>query len=207
MADQRKVWTAIAESFDRTRQKPWPHVVAFLESLPTGSRVLDLMAGNGRHARAAEALGHAVLALDWSAPLLAKAGTPAVLADAVFLPLRDASIGACVFVAGLHGIPAAEGRAACLRELRRVLRPGGVAQVTVWSRDAPRFKGAGAPGPVDVVVPWRAGGHREERRYHLYTGAALGAELEAAGFVVDAVSAVAIASEAADNLVATVHRN
>src|SRR5687768_3730688 len=47
-ADQREVWTAIADSFDRTRQRPWPHVVSFLEALPKGSRVLDLMGGNGR---------------------------------------------------------------------------------------------------------------------------------------------------------------
>src|SRR5688572_28115203 len=127
-ADQREVWTAIADSFDRTRQRPWPHVAAFLDALPRRSRVLDLMCGNGRHAKAAAALGHQVVALDWSAPLLARSAGDRVLADAVALPLRDASVDACVFAAGLHGLPSAEGRAACLRELRRVLRPGGVAQ-------------------------------------------------------------------------------
>ena len=59
-SDQRKVWTAIADSFDRTRQRPWPHVVRFIEGLPPASRVLDLMCGNGRHAKvAAEEIGRA----------------------------------------------------------------------------------------------------------------------------------------------------
>jgi SAM-dependent methyltransferase len=98
-------------------------------------------------------------------------------------------------------------RCACLRELRRVLRPGGVAQVTVWSRDAPRFRGQGAPGQaIDLVVPWKADGHQESRAYHLYTAATLRNDLETAGFAVAALDAVAIAAAAADNLVALLHR-
>lgn len=206
--DQREVWTAIADSFDRTRQRPWPHVAAFLEGLPPSSRVLDLMAGNGRHARVAAEAAHRVVALDWSRPLVARSPGDRLLADATRLPLRSGLFDACVFVAGLHGLPAAEGRAACLGELHRVLRPGGAAQVTVWSRDAPRFRGLGMPGePFDVDVPWRAGGHDEVRHYHLYTAASLRHDLEAAGFAVDRVEEVAIVGDEPDNLVATAHRS
>jgi ubiquinone/menaquinone biosynthesis C-methylase UbiE len=206
--DQREVWTAIADSFDRTRARPWPHVVAFLESLPPASRVLDLMCGNGRHARVAAEAAHHVVALDWSLPLVRRAHGDRVLADATRLPLRDATFDACVFVAGLHGLPDPSQRAACLAELCRVLRAGGMAQVTVWARDAPRFRQAAGPAdqPLDVEVPWRAAGHEAVRTYHLYTAASLRADLEAAGFVVERVAAVAIAAEEADNLVATVHR-
>jgi SAM-dependent methyltransferase len=207
-SDQREVWTAIADSFDRTRQRPWPHVVAFLEALPPSSRVLDLMAGNGRHAKAAAAAGHAVVALDWSRPLVARSAGDRVLADATRLPLRTGAFDACVFVAGLHGLPGAEGRAACLGELHSVLRDGGLAQVTVWSRDAPRFRAVpGPPGePADVEVPWRADGHDAVRTYHLYTEAALRRDLEAAGFHVDQLAPVALAGDGPDNLVALVHR-
>ncbi len=206
-ADQREVWTAIADSFDRTRQKPWPHVVAFLEGLPPASRVLDLMAGNGRHAKVAAEAAHHVVALDWSLPLVRRAHGERVLADATRLPLRTGSFDACSFVAGLHGIPKAEGRAACLGELHSVLRDGGVAQVTVWSRDAPRFRGEGTPGePLDIQVPWRGDGHDQTRTYHLYTAGALRRDLEAAGFSVDRIEATALAAAEPDNLVATVHR-
>lgn len=206
-SDQRRVWTAIADGFDRTRQRPWAHVAGFIEALPPASRVLDLMAGNGRHARVAAEAAHHVLALDWSLPLVRRAPGDRVLGDATRLPLRDASFDACVFVAGLHGLPTAAGRAACLRELRRVLRPGGAAQITVWSRDAPRFRDAGAAGPIDVEVPWRAGGQDEARTYHLYTATELRSDLLAAGFEVEGVEAVAIAGREPDNLVALVHRN
>jgi SAM-dependent methyltransferase len=169
--------------------------------------VLDLMCGNGRHAKVAAEAAHHVVALDWSLPLVRRAHGDRVLADATRLPLRTASFDACVFVAGLHGLPTADGRAACLGELHSVLRDGGVAQVTVWSRDAPRFRDAGERGrPLDVEVPWRGGGHDAIRTYHLYTSAALRGELEAAGFTVDRVDALALAADEPDNLVATARR-
>lgn len=205
-SDQRRVWTAIADAFDRTRQRPWPHVAAFIQALPPASVVLDLMAGNGRHSRVAAEAAHHPVALDWSLPLVRRAHGDKVLADATRLPLRDATMDAAVYCAGLHGLPTAEARAASLSELRRVLRPRATAQVTVWSRDAPRFQGIGLPpGPADVVLPWKSGDRQEQRHYHLYTGEALRDDLEAAGFEVEGLQAVTIA-EPSDNLVAIVRR-
>lgn len=203
MRSQRQVWDAIAASFDRTRGKPWPHVEAFLDTLPPGTRVLDLMAGNGRHAKAADARGLDCVALDWSRPLLAagKRRHGSVVADATRLPFADEAFGACVYVAGLHGLPTVAQRRASLAELRRVLRPGAPAQVTVWSRLAPRFRDLPAD-QHDVVVPWKAGGLREERTYHLYTPESLRVHLAAAGFRVQEVTAVRIAADEPDNLVA-----
>jgi SAM-dependent methyltransferase len=205
-SDQRRVWTAIADAFDRTRQKPWPHVAAFIEALPTASVVLDLMSGNGRHSRVAAEAAHHPIALDWSLPLVSRAPGDRVLADATRLPLRDGAVDAAVYCAGLHGLPTGEGRMASLRELLRVLRPGGAAQVTVWSRQAPRFVAMDLPpGPADVVVPWKSGSREEQRHYHLYTDEALERDLEAAGFQVKSLKAVSIA-EPEDNLVAVVRR-
>lgn len=209
---QHEAWEAIAQSFDRTRTRAWPHVGDYLRPLRPGSRVLDLMAGNGRHTRQILQAGLEAVWVDWSRPAarIAAARCPeaAVLAaDATRLPLRDASFDACIFVAGLHSVPTAEGRAQCLRELHRVLRPQATAQVTVWSRDAPRFRRQGVPDrPLDIVLPWRSDGHDEMRQYHLYTSTALRDELERAGFAVDSVDGVAIVAEEVDNLVAVARR-
>lgn len=204
MRPQREVWDAIAAGFDRTRARPWPHVEAFLRTLPAGARVLDLMAGNGRHAKVADAMGLACVALDWSRPLLAAGRRPhaSVLGDAVRLPFADASFDACVYVAGLHGLPSAALRRQSVLELRRVLRPGAPTQVTVWSRTAPRFRGLPAD-QHDVVVPWKADGLREERTYHLYNADSLRIHLAGAGFRVDELVAVRVAADEPDNLVAT----
>lgn len=205
---QHAVWERIADSFDRSRTRTWPHVEAFLGSLPPGSRVLDLMAGNGRHTRSILEAGHGATWVDWSRPAARIAArrypdADVVAADAVALPLATGSFDAAILVAGLHSLPTSAGRHACLAELRRVLRPGGRAQVTVWSRDAPRFAGLGEPGePLDVELPWRSHGHDEPRQYHLYTPAALRADVAAAGFHVRAASQVAVVSRTVpDNLV------
>lgn len=206
---QQATWEAIAASFDRSRRRSWPHVEAFLQTLPRGARVLDLMGGNGRHLPAVAAAGHAALWVDFSRPAarITAARHPeaaVVVADAGKLPVADGAVDACIFVAGLHAVPDAAHRAQVLAELARVLRPGGAAQVTVWSRDAPRFAAQGVPGePLDVVLPWRSDGHDEARPTHLYTAAALRRDLEAAGLTVASVESVGVVGPA-DNLVALV---
>ncbi|MEK6985541.1 MAG: methyltransferase domain-containing protein [Candidatus Thermoplasmatota archaeon] len=208
---QHAVWEAIASSFDRNRTRTWPHVEAFLRGLPSGSRVLDLMGGNGRHLAPALAAGHRAVWLDFSRPASHIVGkrypeAAVVVADATRLPLADAAFDACLFVAGLHSLPTTAARAESLAELHRVLRPGGMAQVTVWSRDAPRFRDQGTLGePLDVVIPWKSDGHDAPRHYFLYTPQALTRELESAGFLVEQVThATVVAAE--DNLVAQVRR-
>ena len=210
--DQHRVWEAIASSFDRSRTRRWPHVEAFVATLPPESRVLDLMAGNGRHTASIVEVGHRATWFDWSRPAARIAARRYAVADVVVgdasqLPFADGTFDAAILVAGLHSIPTAEGRAGCLRGLHRVLRPGGAAQVTVWSRDAPRFQAQGTPGePIDVVLPWRSHGHDEARHYHLYTPAALRTELTAAGLAVTSEAMVSVVGPGPDNLVAEVRR-
>lgn len=205
--DQHDVWERIGPSFHATRERTWNHVVSFLESLPPG-RVLDLMCGNGRHMEAAVAAGHDSVGLDFSRPLcrFASLHAPAVAGDATALPFGSGSFDACTYVAGLHGIPEAQGRAKSLAELYRVLRPGGVAQVTVWWRAAPRFAALDSDGPVDVVIPWKAAGLDAQRAYHLYTEVSLEAVCVEAGFNVEIIAPVQVAAQSPDNLVAIVER-
>lgn len=208
MPSQRQVWDAIASSFDRTRVRPWPHVEGFLAALPKGSKVLDLMAGNGRHSLVADDAGLDPVWLDWSRALATLSSQrlphiPHVVADATRLPFPDGAFDAAICVAALHGLPDPEHRAESLSELRRVLKADAPAQLTVWSRDAPRFRDLPAR-ETDVVVPWKADGFDEARTYHLYRPDSLRVALEGAGFQVHRVDAVAIAAKEPDNLVALV---
>lgn len=43
------VYNAIASDFSRTRHSRWPFVEQFLESLPSGSLILDAGTGNGKY--------------------------------------------------------------------------------------------------------------------------------------------------------------
>lgn len=94
-----------------------------------GLRVLDLGCGKGRFAAALEADGAEVLGLDRSAAMLASArGLDRVRASARHLPFPPASFDGVVAVEVFEHLPA-RAIGAVIREVRRVLRPGGVVAI------------------------------------------------------------------------------
>ncbi len=88
-----------------------------------------------------------------------------VEADARRLPYADDAFDWAVAVATYHHIEDSEGRLRALQELRRVLRPGGEAFITVWNRWQPRFW----LKRRDTLVPWRSHDKTFYRYYHLFS--------------------------------------
>ncbi len=169
-----RAFDCIAEDFDRTRERPWPEVVEFIDSLPPRVRVLDAGCGNARHAQVAAEKGHRVAGLDASAKLVAIArhrvpNAVFLQGDLCALPFPGESFDAVLAVASIHHLPSEEERVTALREIARVLRPGGRAFVTVWALEQPRFDYLleTRAGPY-AWVPWRAGGKDVQRFYHLF---------------------------------------
>ncbi len=87
------------------------------------------------------------------------------LADVRFLPYRDNTFDCAISVATYHHVKGEADRLAALRELKRVLKSGGEALVTVWNRWQPRFWGKGK----EIAVPWRTGEKTLQRYYYLFT--------------------------------------
>src|SRR5262245_46226862 len=130
-------------------------------SLPPGARVLDVCCGSGASAiPAAQAVGPrgSVLGVDLAANLLAlaraKAGAQNLrnvefrTGDMLALDIADASFDAVVCVFGIFFVP---DMPAAVRELWRLVRPGGRLAITTWG---PRFS-----EPVNSVF-WSAVGER-----------------------------------------------
>jgi SAM-dependent methyltransferase len=67
-----------------------------------------------------------------------------------------------------------------LKELRRVLKPGGEAFITVWNKWQPRFLFK----PRDLLVPWKSKDKTLYRYYHLFSYRELETTARKAGFEV-----------------------
>ncbi|NWR72590.1 ALKB8 protein, partial [Centropus unirufus] len=59
----------------------------------------------------------------------------AFVCDALSVPIHSGSCDACISIAVIHHFSTAERRAAAIRELARLLRPGGTALVYVWAME------------------------------------------------------------------------
>jgi SAM-dependent methyltransferase len=133
--DRARSFGSVAAEYAALRPGYPPDVVAFVLGTEP-RRVLDLGAGTGLLTEALVAAGHEVVAVDPSAEMLGQltARLPAVATSvgaAEQVPLPDADVDAVVAGQAAHWfdvVPAA-------RELRRVLRPGGVVGLIWNARD------------------------------------------------------------------------
>lgn len=106
------------------------HKQVFLPLIPPPGRLtVDVGAGEGRVSRELTALGHRVLAVDYSLTMSRAAAShpevpvPAVVADARNLPLPNAVADCAVAFMSLHDIDDVE---VAIAEIGRILAPGGV---------------------------------------------------------------------------------
>lgn len=101
------------------------------------------------------------------------------LADVRLLPYPDESFDWAISVATYHHLRGGEHKEA-LTELKRVLKPGGEAFITVWNKWQPRFW----LKPKEVAIPWRQKSKTLYRRYYLFSYSELEGLAERAGFEV-----------------------
>jgi ubiquinone/menaquinone biosynthesis C-methylase UbiE len=122
--------------------RQWAPVVADAAGIKAGQRVLDVACGTGVLAREAAARGASVTGLDRNDGMLvtarriapaasARTGVEWKTGRAEQLPFADAGFDAVVSQFGLMFF---EDRSQALREMRRVLKPGGRLAVAVWDR-------------------------------------------------------------------------
>ncbi len=101
------------------------------------------------------------------------------LADIRHLPYSDQTFDWAISVATYHHIRGGEQQAA-LDELKRVLKPGAEAFITVWNRWQPKFWFK----PKELRVPWRKRGKTLYRYHYLLSYPELERLVKRAGFEV-----------------------
>ncbi|KAH8401441.1 hypothetical protein KR009_005537 [Drosophila setifemur] len=134
-----EVYDKIADHFSETRHSPWPQVTEFLASFDPQSVVLDVGCGNGKYLSCNPHI--LSIGCDRAQGLLAVGrgkGQNVFRCDCLSVPVRSSSIDGCISIAVIHHLATGERRLSALREMARVLRPGGRALVYVWAKDQRR---------------------------------------------------------------------
>jgi tRNA (uracil-5-)-methyltransferase TRM9 len=100
------------------------------------------------------------------------------LADVRSLPFAGETFDWAISIATYHHIRGRENRLAALNELKRVMKPGGEAFITVWNHWQPRFWLTSS----EAAVPWRARDVTLYRYYHLFSYPEMERLVKRAGF-------------------------
>ena len=146
------VYNKIAPHFSETRYKPWPQVVKFLDSLEDQSLVADVGCGNGKYLRCDGDGRLNMVGTDIAENLLkickSKEGE-VFTADSLKLPMKKASVDHAISIAVLHHFSNDLQRKRAIKELIRIVKPGGRVLVTVWAYEQDKkFP------KQDLFVPW-----------------------------------------------------
>jgi len=195
----KRIYDLIAESFDRTRRRPWIECLKIIEGLERGALILDVGCGNGRHSNWLAREGFRIVGIDFSRRMIEVAMRNAskinveveyVVGDACNLPFKDNVFDGVLSIALIHHLPSEKLRVKAVEEVKRVLKPRGKALFSAWYKYQLKFlwklvktwlKG-GEWG--DVKVPWRYRGEKLERFYHLMSLRELRRTAEKAGLKV-----------------------
>lgn len=206
----RDFYQAFAAPFSATRQRLQPGVQHFLEGVPSTARILDLGCGNGEvwhHLQQRQHLG-TYTGLDFSSGLLSLADqrAPGHPAQATFIQADLSAPGWADTInpilapfdfilafAVLHHIPDLSLRRQILREVPRLLAPGGLFIHSQWQfLNSPRLRQRIQPWETiglspeqvdagDFLMDWRSGG-AGLRYVHHFTPEELGELANDCGF-------------------------
>jgi|Deesub1362A_J573_1020465.scaffolds.fasta_scaffold01078_10 ubiquinone/menaquinone biosynthesis C-methylase UbiE len=194
-----KEWDLIAESFDTTRRYPWKECLDFIKEIH--GIAIDIGCGNARHLIPMAEKCKLAVGIDASIRMAeiaykkvkeAKLKNVAVICgNACSLPFKDNFFDFALFIASLHNIKGRENRIKALEELKRILKPGGKALISVWSKwqdkwrkyfikNIFRWKEHG-----DIYIPWKKNGMNIMRFYHLYSMREFRKDIKKAGLKIE----------------------
>jgi len=191
------------------------------EHFPRAGRVLTIGCGAGRETFALSQLGYEASGVDISPPLLQIAREIGLqrghrgsfeLIDGETLPFGDGVFDVVTLWAQmLDNVPSRSGRLAVMREVRRVLAPGGLVTCSVHDDERTRpqldpgdIRSADSPEPGDLVIHERR--EAATRYCHLFRREELAGLLGDAGFADSSICHTSDLGESWDNVLVAVCR-
>ncbi len=219
-----QTWDSIAESFDKTRQKPWDQCIDFIKKLPEEYTVVDIGCGNGRHLFPCAKQCKRTIGVDISRKLLRIVNNKIrkeqlnkivlIHSNMINIPIKDESVDAVMCIASIHNIKGKYQRIQSLNEIFRILKKNGIALISVWSRWQDRYRMHFLKQLIkrekefgDIDIYWRQNKLNIPRFYHLYSKGEFLNDLTKANFKIQQIQSVKLHSKlTADNYFAEVKK-
>lgn len=155
-----QTYDKIAKEYKGYRRAQLPTVKKFLSS--SKSPLLDIGCSNLAYLKDYK---RKIIGIDFSLEFLKQSNSNLLIqADAAELPIKSNSFKYISMIATLHHLPTESERLMALLEIKRILKKGGRAIITVWKRYQRRF----FPKSLltsDIEVPFG----KYTRFYHLFT--------------------------------------
>jgi len=169
---QQEVWNKIAEGWTNWRQRP-ESITEDLAREWTRGKILDVGCGNCRNLLPFANSGFECHGIDFSPNMVEaakenckknKIKVKLNVADADELPYKNAYFDYLISLSVIHHLDTKDKRIKAMQEIKRVLRPGGKALVSVWNKLQWKF----VFKPEDIYVPWQRKGMEYMRYYHFF---------------------------------------
>jgi len=134
--NQKDVWNKIASQWKEYRKNPSEEIIRFSEGKK--GKVLDICCGNCRQLIPFK--GNDLFGIDFSENMIEKAkefckeydiSTELKVSEATSLPFKDSFFDVVLFLYSLHNLNE-EDRKTALKEMIRVMKPGGNGIISVW---------------------------------------------------------------------------
>ncbi|XP_015988647.2 probable tRNA methyltransferase 9B isoform X3 [Rousettus aegyptiacus] len=145
------VYESTAPYFSDLQSKAWPRVRQFLQEQKPGSLIADIGCGTGKYLKVNSQVY--TLGCDYCGPLVEIAqsrGCEVMVCDNLNLPFRDQGFDAIISIGVIHHFSTKQRRIRAIKEMARVLVPGGQLMIYVWAMEQKNrhFE------KQDVLVPW-----------------------------------------------------
>lgn len=144
----------IAKYFSATRVFSWEWTDNFINTLDNHSIILDIGSGNGRNTNYKN---HIIIGLDISFQQLKMNKSDnnySIHANMTVIPFEKYIFDSILSVASFHHLKTIEERHICLKEMKRILKPGGKILLSVWSINQPKKTKRIFTKYGDNIVKW-----------------------------------------------------
>tara|TARA_B100001175_G_scaffold259166_1_gene227808 strand:- start:7182 stop:7805 length:624 start_codon:yes stop_codon:yes gene_type:complete len=163
-----QIYEKIAQHFDLTRVNKWDWVVDFLDKFKQHQLILDLGCGNGRNMEHNNLKFIGIDNCDKFVNICKEKGLNVLNSNITDVNLSNKIADGLICIAVFHHLSTYEHRIQALREIKRLVKPGGKILLSVWSINQPlktrrKFNDYG-----NNIVIWNSYGKIFERYYYIF---------------------------------------